>query len=73
MVDEEDQEEVFEFPIWETNGETKMKNINHSTLPHFHGLISEDIDTFLFEFVVVCKTYDYTSDEKNLKFSFPLL
>jgi hypothetical protein len=45
--------EVFEFPIWETNGETKMENINPSALPHFHGLFSEDPNTFLFEFVVI--------------------
>ena len=47
------------FPIWETNGDTKMKNISPSALPHFHGLTTEDPDTFLFEFVVICQTYDY--------------
>ena len=55
------------FPIRETNGDTKMKNISPSTLPHFHGLTIEDPDTFLFEFVVICQTYDYTDDEKKLK------
>ena len=25
------------FPIRETNGDTKIKNISPSTLPHFHG------------------------------------
>jgi len=44
-----------------------MKNISPSTLPHFHGLTTEDPDTFLFEFVVICQTYDYTDDEKKLK------
>jgi hypothetical protein len=67
MVDDGDQVKVFEFPIQETNGETKMKNINPSSLPHFHGLTTKDLDTFLFEFVVVCRTYDYTSDEKKIK------
>lgn len=51
------------FPIRETNGDTKMKNISPSALPHFHGLTSEDLDTFLFEFVVLCRTYDYAEDE----------
>ena len=51
------------FPIRETNGDTKMKNISPSALPHFQGLTSEDLDTFLFEFVVICRTYDYTTDE----------
>lgn len=30
------------FPIRETNGDTKMKNISPSALPHFHGLTIED-------------------------------
>jgi hypothetical protein len=55
------------FPIRETNGDTKMKNISPSALPHFHGLTTEDPDTFLFEFVVICRTYDYAEDEKKLK------
>jgi len=44
-----------------------MKNISPSTLPHFHGLTTEDPDTFLFEFFVICRTYDYTDDEQKLK------
>jgi len=44
-----------------------MKNISPSFLPHFHGLTLEDPNTFLFEFVVICRTYDYTNDEKKLK------
>lgn len=55
------------FPIRETNGDTKMKNISPSTLPHFHGLTTEDPDTFLFEFVVIYRTYDYAKDEQKLK------
>ncbi|MCY6524861.1 hypothetical protein, partial [Actinobacillus pleuropneumoniae] len=42
------------FPIRETNGDMKMKNISPSALPHFHGLTTEDPDTFLFEFFVLC-------------------
>jgi len=49
------------FCIRETNGDNRMKNISPSSLPHFHGLNSEDPDTLLFEFVVICRTYDYTS------------
>ena len=54
------------FPIRETNGDDKMKNISPSSLPHFHGLTLEDPDTFLFEFVVICRTYDYTSNDQKL-------
>ena len=44
-----------------------MKNISPSVLPHFHGLTTEYPNTFLFEFVVICRTYDYAEDEKKLK------
>ena len=44
-----------------------MKNISPSALPHFHGLTKKDLETFLFEFVVICRTYDYTNDEQKLK------
>ena len=69
MADNRREDERIEgaFPIRETNGEMKMKNISPSALPHFHGLTTEDPDTFLFEFVVLCRTYDYTEDEQKLK------
>ena len=51
------------FPIRETNGDTKMKNISPSTLPHFHGLTTKDSDTFLFEFDVLFRNYDYAEDD----------
>jgi hypothetical protein len=44
-----------------------MKNINPSALPHFDGLVYEDPDTFLFDFAVICKTYDYNTNEHKLK------
>jgi len=44
-----------------------MKNNSPSVLPHFHGLTTEYPDTFLFEFFVLCRTYDYAEDEKKLK------
>lgn len=53
--------------VRETNGDTKMKNISPSTLPHFHGLTTEDPNTFLFEFVVICRIDDYVKHEKKLK------
>jgi hypothetical protein len=44
-----------------------MKNINPSSLPHFQGLVSKYLDTLLFEFAIVCRTYDYIIDEKKIK------
>jgi len=46
------------FPIMETNGDTKMKNISPSTIPNFHVLTTKDPVTFPFEFVVIFRTYD---------------
>jgi len=43
-----------------------MKDIIPTSLPHFHGLISEDPGMVMFEFVVVCRTYAYTYDEQKL-------
>ena len=36
------------FPVRETYGETRMKNIILSTLPYFHRITSEDPDAFMF-------------------------
>jgi len=55
------------FPIRETNGEAKIKNISPAALPQFHGLTSEGLDTFMFEFLVAYRTYDYDFDEQKLK------
>ena len=50
-----------------TQDEAPMKNIRFSSLPSFQGMVVEDIDTFLFEFDVLCRGYDYTSDMQNMK------
>jgi len=63
-MDENRNEGVFS--IRETNGDVRMKNISPSAIPHFHVLTSEDPDTFLFEFFVVCKTYAYTTNDQKL-------
>lgn len=55
------------FPIIETNGDSKMKNISPFSLLHFNCLTLEDPETLLFEFSFVCRTYDYTSNDQNLK------
>jgi len=53
---------TFEFPIRETGGETEMKNIPPSTLLNFRGVSSEDTDAFLFDFNMLCRSYDYYSN-----------
>ena len=44
-----------------------MTNISPSMLPHFRGKSREDTDEFLFDFKILCRIYDYTSNEKKLK------
>ena len=44
-----------------------MKNIPLSFLPSFKRMVFEDPDTFMFEFDVLCRSYDYTSDTHKLK------
>jgi len=44
-----------------------MKNISPSILPNFHGVRHEDLETFLFEFEVLCRSYDYLLDSQKLK------
>lgn len=59
---------TLEFPIGELlRGTTPMKNIPLSALPNFHGLSSEDPDEFLFEFDILCRSYDYISPNQKLK------
>ena len=59
---------TLEFPIGDLpRGTTPMKNIPFSALPNFHGLSSEDLDEFLFEFDILCRIYDYMSPNQKLK------
>ena len=44
-----------------------MKNISPSVLPRFHGKAAEDLDEFLFEFDILCRSYDYITDAQKLK------
>lgn len=44
-----------------------MKNISPTVLPTFRGLSLEDPDQFLFEFKLLCRTYDYEHDNQKLK------
>ena len=56
------------FPISDLPaGITPMKNIPLSALPNFHGLSSEDPDEFLFEFDILCRSYDYVTNAQKLK------
>ena len=49
----------FGFPIVDEETNATMKKISPSVLPKFYGLKTKDPETFLFEFEVLCRTYDY--------------
>ena len=64
----ENQTEVtFGFPILDTVQDVTMKNIPPSSLPTFYGKSNEDPDTFLFEFNILCRSYNYLQDAHKLK------
>ena len=44
-----------------------MKNIPLSVLPTFYGKTSEDPNTFLFQFNILCRSYNYLQDSQKLK------
>ena len=49
-------ETTFGFSILDTTPNVNMKNIPLSVLPTFYGKNSEDPDTFLFEFDILCRS-----------------
>lgn len=59
--------EPFGFLILNEDTIVTMKMISPSILPNFYGLRSEDLETFLFEFEVLCTSYDYQHDAQKLK------
>ena len=64
--DNAEQEVTFGFPILDSTINVTMKNIPPSSLPHFHGMSTEDPDSFLFEFDILCRSYNYVNDAKKL-------
>ena len=68
IVDEEQEDEqTFGFPILDRAPNVAMKNMNPSILPTFHGMTTEDSDAFLFEFDILCISYNYVHDAQKLK------
>ena len=56
------------FPIGDLRrGATPMNNIPLSALPNFHGLSSKDPDEFPFDFDILCRSYDYVTNDHKLK------
>jgi len=56
------QTSTLQYPIVDIVENAPMKAIPLQHIPTFHGLTSEDPDAFLFEFDVLCRGYEYTTD-----------
>jgi hypothetical protein len=59
--------ETFGFPILDISINISMKNIPLSSLPTFRGMSTEVPDLFLFEFDILCRSYNYSDDAQKLK------
>jgi hypothetical protein len=73
MVDGEgnanNETDTFGFPILGITRDVSMNNIPFSSLPDFQGMPTEGPDSFLFEFSILCRSYNYTDSAKKLKLS----
>jgi hypothetical protein len=58
---------VLMIPILDTTPNVNMKNIPLSALPTFYSKRSEDLDTFLFDFNILCRSYNYLQYSHTLK------
>lgn len=57
---------TFELPIRNLHDNVNLKNILASSVPKFYDLVTKDLDTFLFDFDILCRSYDYTTDAHKL-------
>ena len=64
---ENQTETTFRFPILDTAKDINMKNIPPSSFTTFYGKSNEDSDTFLFEFDILCRSYNYLQVAHKLK------
>ena len=67
VVEQEGKTETtFRFPILDLIQNVNMRNIPLSSLPVFYGKSIEDPNTYLFEFDVLCRSYNYLHDSQKL-------
>ena len=58
---------TFPFPLPSLVTIDNLKNIPSNVLPKFYGLATEDLDTYLFEFDILYRSFDYNTDAHKLK------
>jgi len=59
-------EVTFRFLILDVAENVNMKNIPPSSHPTFYEKSSEDPNTILFEFGILCKIYNYLQDSQKI-------
>lgn len=60
------QTSTIEYPIFYPQANAPMKVIPLQNLPNFHGMTFEDPSAFMFEFDILCRGHDYTTDPQKL-------
>ena len=65
---DDNEEDPLGFPIQDIDVSVHMMNIPPYFLPKFHGLRSKDPKKFLFEFEIICRSYDYLLNTKKLRY-----
>ena len=58
---------LFDIPFKNIDVSVHMKNIPLYIRPNFHGLRSEDLETFLFEFEFFYRSYGYLLNTQKLR------
>ena len=58
---------TFPFPLLSLVTNANLKNIPPTALPKFYGLATEEPNTFLFEFDILCHSFDYNTNAHKLK------
>lgn len=58
---------TIEQPIVDQVANAPMKSIPLQSIPTFYGMITEDLDAFLFKFYFLYRGCDYTTDPQKLK------
>lgn len=59
------QTSTLEYPIVNQVANGPMKAIPLQSIQTFLGMIIEDPDSFMFEFNVLCRGYDFTTDPQS--------
>lgn len=58
---------MLEYPIFDRVANALMKAIPLQNIPTFHGMTTEYLNSFVFEFDFMCRRQEYTTDPQNLK------